>query len=325
MPAPTLLFGGASIGDSFKTVQALETLLTQLKDLGITRIDTAARYPATNQGESERLLGEVGAVAKGFAVDTKINTGPGFGPTFPGSLTAEAIDKSLQQSYQSLAISGKGTEVVNVLYCHAPDSETPLEQQAAALDALFKKGMFKQLGLSNYPPEMVEKFVQICDKEGYVKPAVYQGKYNLVARGAEDALLPLLRQHDIAFIAYSPLAGGFLSGNFTAGNTEGTRFQEGTLIGDFIRPHFDKPELHAAIKALDSLLESHGISKPEAALRWACFHSALKAENGDGIILGASRAEQVVANVEAVKKGPLPEEVVKGMEGIWFEVKKGGA
>ncbi|KAJ7643808.1 NADP-dependent oxidoreductase domain-containing protein [Roridomyces roridus] len=324
MSAPTLLFGGASIGDSFKTVEALDTLLTQLKDFGITRIDSAARYPLTNPGESERLLGKVGAVAKGFVVDTKINIA-GFGPTFPGSLTAEAINKSVQGSYQSLAISGKGTEVVNVLYCHAPDSETPLEQQAAALDALFKKGMFKQLGLSNFPPEMVEKFVEICDTEGYVKPTVYQGNYNLVGRDAEDALLPLLRQHGIAFIAYSPLAGGFLSGKFTAGNTEGTRFEAGTPIGDFMRTHFDKPELHATIRVLNSLLESHGISKPEAALRWACFHSALKAENGDGIILGASRAEQVVANIEAVKKGPLPEEVVEGMEGIWVEVKKGGA
>ncbi len=60
----------------------------------------------------------------------------------------------------------------------------------------------RQVGVSNFPPEMLCEFLEICEKKGYVKPSVYQGEYNLITRGAEQALFPILRKHGMAFIAY---------------------------------------------------------------------------------------------------------------------------
>lgn len=114
------------------------------------------------------------------------------------------------------------------------------------------------------------------------------------------------------------LSAGFLSGKFTAGEIKGTRFDQDTVIGKFATKLFDKQEMHDAIHAFTKLLEAKNMSKVEAALRWVSYHSALGPE--DGIILGASKLEQIVSSVEAIKKGPLPDDVVAAMDGLWMTV-----
>lgn len=173
----------------------------------------------------------------------------------------------------------------------------------------------QQLGISTFPPELLEQWLQICDENGYTKPRVYQGMYNLIRRGPEADVFPILRKHGMHFVANSPLAAGVLTGNLTAGTTAGTRFAKGSAAGEGLRSVFDRPETHEAIGRLYTALEPLGISSVEAALRWLYYHSLLG--EGDGIILGASRAEQVVENVAAIRKGPLPEGVVQSIEGIW--------
>lgn len=138
---PRLIFGGSSIGDDYATPQEVSDLLQRLKGAGVKEIDTAARYPAVNFGASEQLLGEVGAAAQGFAVDTKILLLSADGN---GSLEPAKIQDSVRKSYEALQMRG---EKLNVLYCHAPDFETPLEDQAATLDALHKKGVFDKVNL----------------------------------------------------------------------------------------------------------------------------------------------------------------------------------
>ena len=100
MSVPQLIFGCASIGEHFKSNEEVESLFRTLKDTGIGRVDTAARYPPTAAGMSERLLGEAGVAQAGLIVDTKIDiSGNG-----RGSLTATDIDSSLQQSLESLQL-----------------------------------------------------------------------------------------------------------------------------------------------------------------------------------------------------------------------------
>jgi len=170
--------------------------------------------------------------------------------------------------------------------------------------------------VSNFPPELVETWIAVCEEKGYVRPTAYQGIYNLIAREAEAALMPLLRRHGMSFNAYSPLAAGFLTGRATEGRAEGTRFEAGDALGAYVRNKYDKPRYHGAVQTLLAVLRPLGILPTEAALRWICYHSALG--EGDGIILGASRLEQVRQNAEDVEKGPLPEAVVREIEGVWM-------
>ncbi|KAI3396866.1 hypothetical protein diail_11570 [Diaporthe ilicicola] len=305
---PRLIFGGSGIGDDYATPQEVTKLLQRLKEAGIKELDTAARYPAIKFGASEQLLGEVGAAAQGFAVDTKILVLSADGN---GSLEPAKILDSASKSCKALQMGG---EKLNVLYCHAPDFQTPLEDQAATLDALYKKGTFDKLGISNWPEDMLDKFIAICDRKDYVKPTVYQGLYNLVCRG-HDSLFPALRKHGIVYNAYSPLGGGFLSGKFTAGNTEGTRFGKDNIVAYYSKLQYDKQELHDAVNALDKILQSANISKIEAALRWISYHSSLGPE--DGIILGASKLQYLDENIAAIKKGPLPAEIASSVGEVW--------
>ena len=120
-------------------------LLRVVQRCGISHLDTAARYPPDAPGQSEKLLGEALAVADvsdRFTVDTKIkvlfiNDGA------LGSLTPENIEASLNQSLKTL-----GLPRVDVLYCHAPDNKTPLEDQAAAFDKFHKQGLYNKVNQS---------------------------------------------------------------------------------------------------------------------------------------------------------------------------------
>jgi aflatoxin B1 aldehyde reductase len=159
---------------------------------------------------------------------------------------------------------------------------------------------------------MLEKFLLICEEHNYVKPSIYQGEYNLVHRDPEETLLPLLRKHKIHFVAFSPLGGGFLTGKFTAGNAEGTRF--GGPLGQRHRQVYDRPDFHNMINELKRIIEPLGISPTGAALRWLAYHSELN--EGDGIILGASKIEQLTQNVKDIEQGPLPESVIVAIRAI---------
>lgn len=124
------------------TPETTEEFISVLPDFGIQEIDTAAVYPGGKSGRSEELLGKVKA-AETFILDTKIMVTGGHGPDAGrGDLSRENILKSCATSLERL-----GVEKVRVLYCHAPDPETPLEETAATFDELFKQGKFEKVSL----------------------------------------------------------------------------------------------------------------------------------------------------------------------------------
>lgn len=149
---------------------------------------------------------------------------------------------------------------------------------------------------------------------------MFQGQYNALCRDVEQTLLPLLREHKISFTAYSPLGGGFLTGNFTDGkNVEGTRFDDSNPGAAMYKAQYDKPEMHDAIRRLQKSAHAYRMSLSEMSLRWLYHHSALR--QNDGFILGATKATQVQQNVMDVGKGPLAKELVGLFDTVWDEVK----
>lgn len=194
MSPPALIFGAGFLGVNFATPSELQLLLEFLQKNDIKRIDTARRYPAVNSGRSEQLLGEVKAAEQGFAIDTKIKV---VGSDASGSLTAAKIKESILESLEALRV-----DEVNVLHCHTTDLQTPIEETAQAFDEVYKQGKFKKLGLANYTAEQIEIWMSICDENGYVRPSVYQGQYNLLCRRCENDIMPVLKKHGMAFNAY---------------------------------------------------------------------------------------------------------------------------
>ena len=142
MSHPKLLFGAAGFGVEFVSTEAVREILETLSALGITEIDTAARYPPTDMGASERLLGATKAASLGFQIDTKVLI---TGRDTSGTLEADKIATSLQTSHKSLQLSHN--QKIRVLYAHAPHPTTPIRDQAAAFDAEFRDGHFEKVGV----------------------------------------------------------------------------------------------------------------------------------------------------------------------------------
>ncbi|KAJ5715269.1 alcohol dehydrogenase [Penicillium malachiteum] len=308
---PQLVFGGASIATdgSFRNVAEVSTLLEALEREGIEEIDTAQIY-----GASEQLLGEAG-VSSRFLVDTKHSGG-----WSAGSSSREDVYQKGLESLKRL-----GVDNVNIFYLHAPDPEIPLKETLAGINDLYQAGKFETFGLSNFTPEEVSEVVSVAKDNDFILPKVYQGNYNLVSRNIEVDLFPVLRENGIAFFAYSPIAGGFLT-KTRAQLVEGTkgdgRWDPQSSMGSFYHMMYSKPIFFQALDEWNAISESSGIPKAELAYRWIAFHSALDAQLGDGLVIGASSTDQLKRTIVALNNGSLLDSVADQISAIWEIVKK---
>ena len=116
----------------------------------------------------------------------------------------------------------------------------------------------------------------------------------------------------------SILGGGFLTGAFSRGEHQGTRFDSSHALGSHFQKSFGSDELSQAMAKLEAALKPHGIVPRDAGMRWAAFHSAL--EETDGIIIRASKLTQLDGALETLRNGPLPVDVVATINGIWRDL-----
>lgn len=300
-----IIFGGAGFmnKDKFKTAEDAQPFFDVLDKQGITHIDTAHLY-----GNSETFLGEVEAGNK-FTFDTKW-----LGGWTPGSATKEYITRSAGESLQKL-----GVKKLDIFYIHAPDTKTPFAETLEGVNEVYQKGTFTRFGLSNFTPAQVQEVYDICKDKGYVLPTVYQGNYAAVTRIPEVELFPVLRKLDIAFYAYSPLVGGLLTKTADEIKEGAGRFGG---QGPY-RAMYNKPKYLEMLSEWEAAAKEEGIGRAELGFRWITYHSALDAsgKKGDGLVVGASRPEQLDNTIEAIRKGPLSDKAVKRIEKIWELVK----
>ncbi|KAI1463213.1 Aldo/keto reductase [Daldinia caldariorum] len=287
----------------FDTAEEVRALLDAFYSRGHRELDTARNYPG-----SEERLGLAGAPSR-FLVHTKVRDGAGTTHPHEPAQIAQSIDKSL---------SDLGTASVETMYLHVPDRTTPFEDTARAIDEGFRQGKYKRFGLSNYSEEEVQRFLDICEEKGYVKPSLFQGHYNPLVRGNEKALFPLLRKHDIAFYAYSPAAAGIFRSD--ADKYKTARWKDDNQIGAIYSAMYGKPAVAEAVDVVRDAAEKHGISGHAAALRWTAFHSILDGKYGDGIIFGVSNLNQLKQTLDAIDAGPLPAELAKAIDSVWTVV-----
>jgi aflatoxin B1 aldehyde reductase len=300
------IFGGAQFQREgrFADPSTLLKVYDALEEAGVRKIDTAHIY-----GASEEILGQTGG-SKRFEIDTKAPGG-----LIPGSMTAQGVQGFAHTSKNLLDV-----EQVDVYYIHAPDV-VPIEETLAGVNEIYKEGWFKRFGLSNFFAEDVQKIYDICKREGYPLPTVYQGDYSAIARKQEEELLPLLRKLDISFYAYSPLAGGFLTKSVADITARKGRFAPGATYGEAYNKRFNKPCFLEALEKWAAVAEHEGTTKADLAYRWVKYNSPLKPEYGDGIIIGATSLEQLEQTLAGIGKGPVSEEAARKIEEIWEGVK----
>ena len=296
-----LALGTMTFGESVFAPE-VGTFINAFLDAGYTELDTAYVY---NDGICEKLLGEaLASLDRPYKIATKVN------PRITGRLDAEAAYLQLNESLERLRLP-----CVDTLYLHFPDPATPVESVLSACGEMHDQGKFKELGLSNFPAWMVADVWHICEKNGWVTPTVYEGIYNPLTRNAETELNACLDRFGMRFYAYNPLAGGLLTGRYGS-------FEEAPTDGRFThRPNYQKrywkKSFFDAVAIVKEAAEACGVTVIDATYRWLAYHSMLNGDRGDAILIGASKLNHLQQNMDALKAGPLPEELTAAFERAW--------
>ncbi|CDH52659.1 aldo keto reductase [Lichtheimia corymbifera JMRC:FSU:9682] len=272
---------------------------------GYKEIDTARVYC---DGTTEEVLADLQVFDK-FKVATKV------APRQPGDHQPERLKAIFQKSLEALK-----TDKVDILYLHAPDHSTPIEDTLSAVQEIYEKGHFERFGLSNYAAWQVSAICEIMRKNNWVQPTVYQGMYNALTRDVEHELFPCLKHYGILFNAYNPLAGGLLSPHYENMATRvesNSRFDPETNQGKMYRDRYWNQTYFDAISKVHQVAKESQLSPTDIALRWMVHHSLLNKDKGDGIIIGTSSVAHTEQNLKAVEQGPLPEHILDALNAAW--------
>lgn len=283
-------------------LEASRNMVLRFLETGNVELDTAYVY---NAGDTEKYLGDIlPKIDSKYYLATKVH------PRITGKLDRETILMEFNES-----LSRMNRDKVDLLYFHFPDGKTPIDEALDTIAELYEQGKVKELGLSNYPAWQVVDIWHKCDAHGCPRPTVYQGMYNALCRNVEPELFPAIRSLGMRFYAFNPLAGGLLTGK---------HMQDEKLEGDgrfarlkSYRDRYWKQSYFDAIGEIKKACEAENIPMAEAAYRWLVNHSMIKSELGDGILLGASRIEQMEQNLIAVTKGELPQSILDAMDSAW--------
>ena len=301
-----LVLGTMTFGESVFSPDVGEFVEAFLRNGG-EELDTAYVY---NEGSCEKLLGEVlPTLSRPYTIATKVN------PRITGKLDAKAAYMQVNESLARLRLDS-----VDTIFLHFPDPATPVEGVLGAMADLHDQGKFKELGLSNFPAWMVADVWHICDRHRWVKPTVFEGIYNPLTRKAEVELNDCLNNFGLRFYAYNPMAGGLLTGKYA-------KYEDEPTDGRFThRPNYQKrywkQSYFDAISLIKTAADEVGITTIEATYRWLAYHSMLDNKRGDAILIGASKMNHLLQNMDTVKAGPLPKNVVDAFERAW-EITKG--
>jgi aryl-alcohol dehydrogenase-like predicted oxidoreductase len=256
-------------------------------DEGITLFDTADIY---SQGTSESYIGEVLEGRRDrVLLATKFGKPMDEGPALPrgaGDYIRWAVEGSLRRLR---------TETIDVYQMHEPDPETPIEETLGALNELVQEGKVRFIGSSNYSAAQIEEADRVARERGIARFVAAQNHYSFVHREIEDDVLPVCERLGIGMLPFFPLASGLLTGKYTRGE----RATEGRLAGrEIAAEQFDR------VDALHRFADDRSVSLLEVAIGGLLAMPAVSS-----VIAGATKPEQVRANVAAGRWEPSAEDV----------------
>ena len=273
-------------------------------DLGITTFDTADVYAGTR---AETVLGDAlsGVRRESYELATKV-----FWPTGPGhndrGLSRKHIIESCNRSLQRLQ-----TDHLDLYQAHRFDVETPLEETLRAFDDLVRQGKVCYIGVSEWSAPQIEAALRIAAEMGLDRIVSNQPQYNLLWRVIESEVVPLCVREGIGQIVFSPLAQGVLTGKYLPDTQPpaGSRATDDKGGAGMIS-RWMQPDVLSRVQELSRLAADAGLSVATMSLAWV-----LRNNNVSSAIIGASRPEQVRANVAAVDV-QLDDDLVAAIDAI---------
>ncbi|MBV0914586.1 aldo/keto reductase [Apilactobacillus sp. HBW1] len=278
--------GGNNLFPNLKDETGIQIVKTGL-DSGITLLDTAFAY---GMGHSEELIGQAikGYDRSKFVIATKAAQ-----DTSDGDVTINNNPQFLKKSVDD-ALKRLQTDYIDIFYIHFPDDQTPKDEAVAALNEMKQEGKIKAIGVSNFSLDQIKE----ANKDGLVD--VVEDQYSLLHRDAETELFDYLRENNISFVPFFPLASGLLTGKYS----EVVDFPENDIRHgnpDFTGERFEK--IVEKVNNLKPLADKHGITTAQLVLAWY-----IKNPDVTVVIPGAKRPEQVQSNAKALNVSLSDEE-----------------
>lgn len=277
-------------GTATESEAGANALVHAAVDAGITLFDVADNYGKTT-GLSEELLGKAlghkrddVVVATKFGMDVRGANGPDWNARGSRRYIIRAVEASLRRL---------NTEWIDLYQFHAPDPATPIEETLAALDDLVSSGKVRYIGHSNRAGWQIAEAEFTARMHGLTPFISAQNHYNLLDRRAELEVIPAAESYGLGVLPYFPLANGLLTGKYRDGKApEGSRLS-----------HSRKNLLQNAdwdqLRQFSGFATERDLSEVDVAFSWLAAQPAVAS-----VIAGATKPEQVQANVQAVDWQP---------------------
>jgi len=269
----------------------------QAFDLGITHFDLANNY-GPPPGSAESAFGEIlRDDFRGLRDELVISTKAGY-LMWPGPYGEWGSRKSLLSSLDQ-SLKRMGLDHVDIFYSHRFDPQTPLEETMGALDSAVRQGKALYVGVSSYNAKRTREAAAILRRLG-TPCVIHQPSYSMINRWVErDGLLDALDAEGIGSIAFGPLAQGVLTDKYLKGVPADSR----AAAGKSLDPAMLNETNLERVRQLDAIARRRGQSLAQMALAWV-----LRGKRVTSALIGASRPEQVVDAVGALKNADFTSE-----------------
>ncbi len=268
------------------------TVLDAALGAGITFFDTADIYGGA--GESERLMGEaLRGRREEYLIATK------FGMEMKGAEGVPAVARGSRE-YIRWAVEGSlerlGVERIDLYQYHEPDGQTPIAETLAALDELVGEGVVAAIGCSNFSAGELEEADRLAREHGWARFVSVQNEYSLLAREIEADVMPTAERLGLSVLPFYPLASGLLTGKYRRGEQapSGTRLAGREQVGS-------EAELEV-VEAVRGFAERRGVEMIDVAIGALAARPPVAS-----VIAGATKPEQIEANVRALRWQPSAE------------------
>jgi voltage-dependent potassium channel beta subunit len=272
---------------------AAREMMAAAFDAGVNFFDNAEAYAG---GKSEEVMGAAIRALKWprlhYVVSTKF---------FWGLDRADnAINRrnTLNRKYLMQAIDGSlkrlGLEHIDLVYCHRPDPQTPIEETVQAMSDMIRQGKALYWGTSEWSAADIRAAWEIAERHHLHKPVVEQPEYHLFhRRRVEVDYARLYEDIGLGLTTWSPLASGLLTGKYVHGVPAGSRGASKTLA--FLHEGLTDQAKNAAVAQLGGIAEELGATTAQLAIAWITKNPRVSS-----VITGASRVEQLQSNLGAL-------------------------
>jgi voltage-dependent potassium channel beta subunit len=276
-------------------------------DHGVNFFDNAEVYAA---GKSEEIMGEalkkLGWPRLKVIVSTKFFWGITDGPNEKNTLNRKYLANAIDGSLKRLQM-----DYVDLVYCHRPDPNTPIEETVWAMHDMIERGKALYWGTSEWSAAEIMEAWQIAERHHLRKPVMEQPEYNLFHRNrVETEYKRLYEDIGLGLTTWSPLASGLLTGKYRLGvppDSRGAIPRMSFLVGELT----DKAK-NAAVGELENVAKDLGCSLAQLAIAWCARNPRVCT-----VITGASRVSQVQENLRALEVIPkLTPAVMERIDGI---------